>query len=107
MRDVKAIICDVYRTVLEVGEAPQDAEALEAPLPVHWANLRAFSRTALGSVSRNYLARSSGGSPTRNPLSGGQLALGDEPRLPELDALSRERLMRSCSTMRSFSVHFA
>jgi FMN phosphatase YigB (HAD superfamily) len=61
MKNVRAIICDVYRTLLEVGEAPQDAEerwhllckeALRRPPEISLEQLSVRSRTIISEDHR-------------------------------------------------------
>ena len=93
MRDVKAIICDVYRTVLEVGEAPQDAEARWKLLfEVPWANLE-LSLEQLSSQCHEIIAQDHRVARQRGILYPEVNWPSVMSRaLPELDALSRGQL---------------
>ena len=79
MNHVRAIIFDVYKTILEVCETPLDAEK-------RWRNLLVQTFGSSVEVSLEELAnrcrhrsrRSQGSSRARNRSSGGQLADRDE-----------------------------
>ena len=80
MNPVRAIIFDVYKTILDVGEAPSDAEK-------RWRNLLVQTLGSTLDVSLDELANRCAGivredhneaRRTRNRSSGGQLADRDE-----------------------------